>query len=433
VRSLHLPSSYLPDTVGGTETYVSQLVEELRERGHDAHVAWPTDTKPLPPQCHRLVLHKQVDRLAVYSKSLGSTPPSFQDLLEELRPDLVHFHAFTVGAGLDHAREATRQGIPYVVTLHTPTMACPRGTWLHCGTDPCDGVLEARRCSACVLTGRGWPAPAADLLSRSPLPATRVLGRLSPHLALPSLLQLSQEAFREFFNGAAHIVACAEFVAERLNANGIPSDKISVLRQALPGPTRERTLRVPRPGSGARLRLGFFGRITRVKGPDLLVKAAELLRTQGIAAQLEFAGPIAHGDEAWAQRELFHGRPWVQHCGTLHADALRTWLASLDVVAIPSRGFETGPLTLLEAWDSGTMAVGTDLGGIAEFMRSQGLTECLFALNRSDALAATVRRLLAWNGPPPRVVIPGMDQLTRATLELYARISASSQARLRSR
>ena len=291
MRILHLPSSYFPDTLGGTEMYVRQLADELMARGHTSHVVWHSETRELPEGSVTLPPMAPRGRRAVYRHSNDCDPPGFEQLLRDLRPDLVHFHAFTMGAGLDHARVARRAGVPYVITFHTPTMACARGTWLLDGNQPCDGVLNARRCSACVL-GEHWPASIARGLSASPLQAAVLPdGPWLTHLARPSLLASAFEAWHEFFGGAQQVVACAQFVAERLVRNGVVGERVSVLRQALPGPTRERQLRTAKITASRPLRLGFFGRITMVKGPDLLVQAAQRLRSAGTPAEVELAGP----------------------------------------------------------------------------------------------------------------------------------------------
>jgi glycosyltransferase involved in cell wall biosynthesis len=356
----------------------------------------------------------------MYRKSLALPPAGFRELIEREKPDLIHFHAFTLGAGLDHARVARAARVPYVITFHTPSMACPRGTWLLGGEMPCDGVLDARRCATCLLGERGWPRPLAHSLSLSPLSAeSRFEGPWTAHLALPSLLRAGMESWREFFLGARRVVACAEFAQERLIRNGIAAAHIRVLRQALPGPSRTRILRMPTREPSRALRLGFFGRVTKVKGPDLAVEAAATLRQRGLDLELELAGPIYDSERGWANTQLFRERPWVRHLGTLHGDALRTWIASLDLVLIPSRWFETGPLTLLESWNAGVPVIGTDLGGIAEFMRAEGLESLLFQLNDAQQLVRAIERALRWSGPPPAVRVPGMDDLVNTMLEVY--------------
>src|SRR5207249_2120138 len=109
--------------------------------------------------------------------------------LDRWRPDVVHFHALTLGAGSDHSRALQRRGLPYVVTYHTPSLVCQRGTLMRWGREVCDGVIRPRRCSACTLHGQGWPRPLASLLALSPLPwAALPEGPWVPRLALPSLL-----------------------------------------------------------------------------------------------------------------------------------------------------------------------------------------------------------------------------------------------------
>jgi glycosyltransferase involved in cell wall biosynthesis len=430
VRILHLPSSYMPDTLGGTEVYLQQLVEMLRLHGHDAQVAWHTETGALPHGSIALPPLRAASRVQLYAKSAGREPRGLDELLTTSKPDLIHFHAFTLGAGLDHAHAAERHGIPYLITFHTPTMACARGTWLLDGRGPCDGLLEARRCARCVLTQRGWPPALASALGHSPL-SLAFEGPWTPHLAAPALMAKAFDSWRAFFGGAQVVVACADFVAERLARNGVAAERILVSRQALPGPTRQRTLRMPRRRPDRPLRLGFFGRVTPLKGPDLAVESVRQLRARGIHTVLELVGPLETSEASWAREKLFDARPWVRHVGVLRGEALRDWLASIDLVVIPSRSFETGPLTLLEAWDAGVPVVGTDLGGIAEFMNQQGLGGGLFALEDASSIANSVERMLDWPGPDPSVTIRGMDELTSEMLALYERCTAEAPRRSR--
>lgn len=423
MRCLHLPSSYLPETVGGTEVYVQQLCAGLRQLGHESVVAWHTNNPCLAEDCIALPPRTRVHRTDVYTRATGRPPTGFADLLDRVRPDVAHFHAFTLGASLDHARLLRELHIPYVITFHTPSMSCALGTWLIGERTPCDGLLVSTRCSSCVLGRRKWPRFAVRLGARSPLP---VVFRNSPwtsRVALPALLDESFDAWREFFLGASRVVACADFVRERLVLNGIPMDRIEVLRQALPGATRTRRLRMPKQSGTRPLRLGFFGRLKRSKGPDLLLRAAQNLRAQGLDVQVALAGPIEQSERRWIEEVVSRHSDYARLVGTLRSAELRDWLDGIDIAVVPSCGFETGPLTLLEAWDAGVPVIGTDLGGIAEFMRPQGLSQFLFPLGDAEGLASAVHRMLDWRGADPIVTIPGMDELSGAMIAIYERSS----------
>src|SRR5436190_15594735 len=149
-------------------------------------------------------------------------------------------------------------------------------------------------------------------------------------------------------------MACAEFYRDELLTNGVPADRVSVERQALPGEDRKRTLRLPLSGRGAQpLRIGYFGRLTAVKGPDLLSAAVKRLRADGLDVTGEWIGPV-EGDSRWANKMFAAGAPDVRYVGMKREGELSKWIRDCDLIVIPSRTLETGPLTLLEGWDQGT-------------------------------------------------------------------------------
>lgn len=426
LRIAYLPSSYLPESVGGTEIYVHNLATALTSQGHELAVVYHSKSSvesisEFPYAIIRLDSCPPRRRADLYRRSRGENPPGFEQFLAEWKPDVVHFHALTLGAGLDHARLARKKSIPYWVTYHTPTFSCPRGTLMHWGQEICDGLLQPTRCAACVLHGQGWPKPFASLLARSPVPWQLLPeGPAIPRLALPALLRDGNEGWREFMLGAEHIIACAQWCKDVLLHNGVPSDHVTVIRQALPGPSRTRRLRLPlkynRP-----LRLGFFGRFCHVKGPDLLLQAAERLQRDGLPVQCELTGPLANGKEkTWAERLLTKHASIAKYLGILRDEKLREWIRSLDLVVIPSRWLETGPLTLLEAWDDGVPVIGSNLGGIREFMETANLRSFLFEPNDVESLADAVRRAIDWNLPEePEVRIEGAADLAEKMVSLY--------------
>jgi glycosyltransferase involved in cell wall biosynthesis len=425
MRIAHLPSSYLPEHVGGTEVYVHHLCQALASLGHESAVVWhaaaPAErADDLAEKVFRLPPHPPRRRADLYTRETGSAPPGFLEFLRDWKPDVVHFHAFTLGAGLDHARAAREAGIPYLVTYHTPSMSCPRGTLMRWGTEVCDGRLSPSPCAACALQQRGWPKPAALLAGRSPLPWEWLPdGPLVTRLALPALLEAGQETWKDFMDGAEHIIACADWCKKVLEANGLPPGKITVLRQALPGPTRTRQVRLSL-ATDRPLRLGFFGRLCWVKGLDLFLEAGSRLVQAGLAVVCEVVGPIPANERTWVDGLMRQHASFASYRGVKHGDELTDWLRTVDVVAISSRCMETGPLTLLEAWDQGVPVVGADLGGIHDFMHEAEQDALLFKPNDADALAATVLKISNLQAPNSVVQIRGLDALAQAMASIYA-------------
>lgn len=424
MRIAFLPSSYLPETVGGTEVYVHELALALVRRGHEIAVVWHSaqagpagdggayESVRLPPL-------PEPSRVELYRREAGADPPGFAEFLDVWQPDLLHFHALTLGAGPGHARVARRRGVPYFVTYHTPTFSCPAGTVMYRGREACDGRVLPARCASCVLNVQGWPWPAAWLAGHAPL-TWHLLpeGPLRTRFALASLLEEGRRSVQEFFLESAGIVACAMWCRDVLTANGVPGSKVVVHRQALPGSARLRQLRLPL-GQDRPLRLGFLGRVSRSKGPDLLLQAAARLRQEGSPVECEIAGPVNESERAWWQR-LTTRYTTGAYRGVLRGPDLVRWLDSLDLLVVPSRLLETGPLTLLDAWDRGVPVIGADLGGIREYLKAAGMDDLLFAPDDPGALAAAVRRAMMRPGPVPSVVIAGTDELAAKMEDVYA-------------
>jgi glycosyltransferase involved in cell wall biosynthesis len=101
-------------------------------------------------------------------------------------------------------------------------------------------------------------------------------------------------------------------------------------------------------------------------------------------------------------------------------------MADYDLIAIPSRCLETGPLVLLEAFAAGVPVLGAALGGIVELVRD-GVDGILVAADDPEAWAATIARLaedvsivdaLRLGILPPRSMDAAADDMAK----VYARM-----------
>lgn len=421
MKIAHLPSSFPPDSVGGTESYVASLVSELDRLGHESAVVVHRDQESalaapgvaLPP-------YSANGLGALYECSNHDDPPGFRAFLEDWGAEVVHFHARTLGAGPDHLRVATSMGLPIVITYHTPAQSCARGNLLEHGRSVCDGRVDEHRCARCVLEGTKGLASFARVLARSPLASPPIPERLATSLARPSLLRRAYASQHAFFRGAKTIIACADFCAEILAANGVDRSKILVLRQGLAGESRTRHLKPLSPLRGGPVRVGYFGRINRDKGVELLGSAVDNLNSKGVRIRVEYVGPV--------ESDL---RPWVaqldgktqRHVGLLRGEELFRWIRDVDLIVIPSRGLETGPLTLLEAWDQGTPVLGADAGGIRDFMVANNQQHMLFKRGSASELAKALDAWIRSTHSQAEVVhVPGMREVAEIHDRVYSRL-----------
>ena len=195
--------------------------------------------------------------------------------------------------------------------------------------------------------------------------------------------------------GVAAIVAVSDSLAAQLS-------------RSLPGPLVER-LHVVRNGvdcevftpsadepSGDRpLRVLFLGRMIRDKGPDVLLRAAELLRRDDLEFVLVGSdgfdrGAAASPYELELRRLAAEGGAKVSFEPFVDRASVPELMRSADVFVVPSRWADPCPLTAGEGLACGLPVVASRIGGIPEIIGSAGR---YVNAGDADGLAAAIAQL----------------------------------------
>jgi len=138
--------------------------------------------------------------------------------------------------------------------------------------------------------------------------------------------------------------------------------------------------------------IGMFGRIARWKGQDLFLQALALLpHTRGIIVGRALDNDRAYELELAALAREIGVSERVTFVG--HVDDPMTLMAACDVVAHCSTSPEPSGRVIAEAMFAGTPVIGSDAGGVPEFI-IQNETGQLTPLKDSVALAAAIERYL---------------------------------------
>jgi glycosyltransferase involved in cell wall biosynthesis len=400
---LHVPYTFFPDTCGGTEVYVRGLAQRLASRGYLSTVAAP-GIQPSEYLIDGLAVYRFAsDRSRRIELAYGVpdeiAAEGFRAVLRQVHPRIVHLHARTSAISELLIDAAHDSGAAVVFTYHTPTVSCIRGTMMLFGQEPCDGFIAPKRCTACALAAHGVPKSLAGLaaLASNILAATSKTPMSDPELLsflqIPALLAGERRRFCNFIGKVDHVVAVCEWVRQVLERNGVPPEKVTLSRQglsqALPHPPR----RAAR-GQCEPLRIAYFGRIDRAKGLDLLARALKLIPTVPVKIDIfavrQVAGPDQVYDWLAAQAQL-DSRLTLRTA--VEPDEVIGVMADYDLIAVPSRWLETGPLVVLEAFAAGVPVLGADLGGIAELIRS-GVDGFLVRADDAVAWAAAIVRFV---------------------------------------
>ena len=212
-------------------------------------------------------------------------------------------------------------------------------------------------------------------------------------LQIPALIAGERRRFCNFVGKVDHVVAVCDWVREVLERNGLAPERITLSRQGLSQVLLHPPRRAAR-GQSEPLRIAYFGRIDRAKGPDLLARALKLIPTAPVKIDIfavrQAAGPDQLYDWLAAQAQL-DSRLTLRTA--VAPEQVTSVMADYDLIAVPSRWLETGPLVVLEAFAAGVPVLGADLGGIAELVHN-GIDGFLVPADNAVAWAAAIGRFV---------------------------------------
>ena len=393
---------YYPDSLGGTEVYVSSLARQLRRCGHQVVVAAP-DSRIAAPRIYEHdgceVFRYPIPELPTREEAQGSVvrgTSHFHRWLADQRADVVHLHTFVTGLGLPEVHAAKDAGSRVIVTTHASSLGflCQRGTLMLQGRTLCDGIVDVQRCAACALEHRGAPAPLAAALSYVPPPTSALIGRMpgpaGTALGMTDLIVRNLGRQRAMLAAVDAFVVLTERAAGMMVANGSPPAKIVVNRLGITeydsagGATAARANGT---GRGV-VRVGYVGRFEDVKG---VVDLAEAIRRvpSDLPLHVEFRGPARTFEERQTRTDIermFASDPRVTVADAIAPQDVQNVLRTYDVLCCPSRCLEGGPTVGLEALAAGVPLIAASAGGVAEVLED-GVNARLVPPGDVDCLA----------------------------------------------
>jgi glycosyltransferase involved in cell wall biosynthesis len=442
MKTIQVPFCFAPDPIGGTEVFVANLARDLRGLGVDTIVAAPSGTTRSywmdDLRVRRFAVGEVKEVADLYGEGDALAAAEFGRILDDEAPDLIHLHAFTAAVSVRLVRAAKSRAIPVILTYHTPTVSCQRGTLLRWGATICDGKLDVGRCAGCTLNGLGMNGTVATFVGGLPPAVGQWLGDhglqggVWTALRMSQLVALRHAAFRAMAAEVDHIVAVCEWVRDLLLLNDVPASKVSISRQgitwtpesavALAGSSME--------GASDEMRLAFVGRLDPTKGLHVILNALRMAPT--LRVRLDIFGVVQSSSNNAYLREqmaLTGMDPRISFRGAIASLEVVPTLRKYDFLVVPSQWMETGPLVVLEAFAAGIPVFAWKLGGCAELVRD-GLNGLLIEPGPHSRWTETLQRLakdvrlraqLKAGVRPPRMSV----EVSRDMLGLYKALLTS--------
>jgi len=403
---LHVCHQFAPETRGGVESYVADVIGAQHAAGHDvqvltgSHAPWPhlgiEELRVGPVPVHRL--HRNDLYFDLYSKGWH---PGVEALLEAFlgrhRPKVVHIHQW-IRLTTNLVEIVQRAGIPAVVTLHDYYTSCPRAFRLRPDGSACFRELSPASCLDCVP--RYGHETERELAAGIELFAAQSRAELTMADAV-----------------LVGVASTADLVAQMLE---LPREQFQVLSlgyrrrfQGLPP--------LPAPDTAGPFRFAFWGGVAPHKGIAVLVDACRALLAQALLRpfELHVLGGFSTPEFQRELRAQAGSLPVVFH-GPFQTSALRTLHPAVGV--FPSTCLETFGIVLDECFELGLPCIVSDRGALAVRAGDGGLR---VEAGNAAALAAAMRRFLdeprLWGGLRARLpkLPPDLDQHVRELDAVY--------------
>jgi glycosyltransferase involved in cell wall biosynthesis len=367
---------YPPYHFGGDAVFVYRLANELAGRGHSVDVVHCVEafevSKPRGvtaggnfPNHPNVTVHALRSRAGRLSPLIthqtgraGLKAGAVRAVLSAREFDVVHFHNMSL-MGLDLLKHG--RGVK-LYTMHEHWLVCPLHVLWKFGREPC----SRKACIACQIHAKRPPQ----------------LWRLGGY----------QNAMLRQLDA---LIAVSRFSRDKHRAMGldieIPIEHIPYFVPAPDAVATDPAAPWPRPY------FLFVGRLEKMKGVQVLLDAFRRYS----ACDLLIVG---EGKYAAHLRRLASGLPHVQFLGRLGYDRLQSLFRHAVALLVPSIGFETFGIVMLEAFAQKTPVIAHNLGPLPEIIEESnggllygdeaGLTEALDRLRTNPDL----RRALGEQG-----------------------------------
>ena len=347
---------------GGCETYMLQLAEELKAKGHEVEYFGMYDEKntvgnSLGLYTTNMDFHsKGAARFLYPFKIIYSTEAQRKlgKVLDAFKPDVVHMNNINFQLTPSVIYAVKKRNIPLVQTVHDYQMICPNHLLYSFGeVKPCERCIGGSKFH-CAKYNCIHGSKAKSLIGSIEAKLYEILKtyrKVDLYICPSKFLEEKLLAASELYRGKT--LAVHNFIEKKKMPEKITPEKPYV---------------------------AFASRLSKEKGVTLLYEAAKMLPEYSFLV----AGSGPDGD---CLKEV----PNITMKGFLTGDELTSLMANAKVMLLPSVWYENCPLSILETHSFGVPVITMNSGGMAELVED-GKTGVLIQEPTAEAVAEAIRR-----------------------------------------
>jgi glycosyltransferase involved in cell wall biosynthesis len=364
---------------GGTATYLFTLMRSLQQRGHKvvplgvryARCEPGLDTRYfIPPPCgdkhafYAEIPRRPLPMAKAAARSLWSLAAFRQArrALREQQIDVAYLHNIYNYMSPSIIDACKREGVPVIMRVADHNLVCPAINCFRAG----------RFCVECL--GAGPKRALRHRCVKGSLAATAV-----------RVFSMYLHKWLGEYRRVDLFVAPSRWMCHVLIGAGYPPERVVHLPSFFPAD-----------GAGPQEcpeedYLLYFGRISREKGLDVLLRAYDALRP---AARLVVAGEERDGEQRRLEAIVARmGTPAVAFVGPQSRQSLKRLIGGAMFTVVPSLQADNCPMAVLESFAMGRPVIGSRIGGLPE--QIEGGCGLLFECGNAADLRAKMEWLLS--------------------------------------
>ena len=383
---------------GGCETYMLNLAEELKAKGHEVEYFEMYDEKntvgnSLGLYTTNMDFHsKGVARFLYPFRIIYSTEAKrkLAKVLDDFKPDVVHMNNINFQLTPSVIYAVKKRNIPLIQTVHDYQMICPNHLLYSFG--------EVKPCERCI-GGSKFNCFKYSCIHGSK--AKSLIGAIEARLY--SVLKTYKKV---------DLYICpSRFLEEKLlSASDLYKGKTLTLHNFIEKKQLPEKIVPEKPY------VAFAARLSKEKGVTLLYEAAKLLPDYSFVV-------AGSGPDGECLNEVSN----ITMKGFLGGDELTSLMANAKVMLLPSVWYENCPLSILETHSFGVPVITMNSGGMAELVED-GKTGVLINEPTPEAVAEAIKRcfedeeyynMLKENCETMRDKIIGVSEYSDIVIEKY--------------
>ncbi len=377
MKIAHVLNAYLPLQVAGTEVYVAALVRELKRLDCTSIIIIPNFNQTAETTYFfegiKIIQYPEptiASRDIIMGKKLPVGINDFLKVLKNEMPDVVHFHELSgsTGVGLAHVQKTKQLGYKTIVTFHLTKYTCRTGTLMYMNKTKCSGVIREIACSKCLLNNMGVVGAKAMLISKLfqlmnllNIDTRFINNGLGTALSFPKIIAEMKNDLIKLKNSTDKFIILNEWYKNILLKNGFENNKLKVINYSIPNVA---SLPSSIEKVSTKLSIIFVGRICKIKGVDLLIRAVRQIPTPTI--ELSIYGKVTEQDYYEECLKLCDNHKNIYWKGTINPNDVINTIQNYDVLCVPSIVSEMGPLVIQEAFAARIPVVASNVYGNAD-------------------------------------------------------------------